>query len=113
MSTSKARSLAVFIPAGAVLVLSAVLAAPGMSAMPTAYATTVGCTSGDNCPPPDNCKDKNNCPPDNGDKNKKVEICHRPPGNPDNAHTIRVSENALQAHLDHGDTKGPCPDKKY
>jgi len=29
----------------------------------------------------------------------KVDVCHRPPGNPDNFHTISVSENALQAHL--------------
>jgi hypothetical protein len=34
---------------------------------------------------------------------KKVRICHIPPGNPDNKHVISVSQNALQAHLDHGD----------
>jgi LPXTG-motif cell wall-anchored protein len=39
----------------------------------------------------------------------KVVICHIPPGNPENAHTIVVSENALPAHLAHGDTEGPCP----
>lgn len=33
----------------------------------------------------------------------KVEICHVPPGNPGNAHLIQVSENALRAHLAHGD----------
>ncbi len=38
----------------------------------------------------------------------KVTICHIPPGNPDNAHTIEVSENAVAAHLAHGDTLGPC-----
>ena len=38
----------------------------------------------------------------------KVEICHFPPGNPDNWHTISVSENALAAHLDHGDLEGSC-----
>ena len=38
----------------------------------------------------------------------KVEICHIPPGNPDNAHTIRVSGNAIKAHLKHGDALGPC-----
>ncbi len=38
----------------------------------------------------------------------KVEVCHIPPGNPDNAHTIVISESALQAHLDHGDHVGPC-----
>lgn len=38
----------------------------------------------------------------------KVDVCHIPPGNPDNAHTITVSENAVSAHLDHGDFVGPC-----
>ena len=38
-------------------------------------------------------------------------ICHRPPGNPGNAHTITVgSEQARDAHIrNHGDTPGPCP----
>lgn len=38
----------------------------------------------------------------------KVTICHIPPGNPANAHTITVSEKAVPAHLAHGDTLGPC-----
>ncbi len=38
----------------------------------------------------------------------KVDVCHIPPGNPDNWHTISVSENALQAHLNHGDLEGSC-----
>ena len=38
----------------------------------------------------------------------KVEVCHIPPGDPANAHTIRVSENAIQSHLKHGDFLGPC-----
>jgi hypothetical protein len=38
----------------------------------------------------------------------KVLICHRPPGNPANAHTISVDEHAVPAHLAHGDTLGPC-----
>ena len=38
----------------------------------------------------------------------KVEICHIPPGNPENAHTITISENALETHLEHGDRVGPC-----
>ncbi len=33
----------------------------------------------------------------------KVQICHVPPGNPANFHTITVSEKALPAHLGHGD----------
>jgi hypothetical protein len=38
----------------------------------------------------------------------KVTICHVPPGNPTNYHTLEVSQNALQAHLDHGDCIGSC-----
>lgn len=38
----------------------------------------------------------------------KVDICHIPPGNPANAHTINVSVNAVPAHLAHGDTLGAC-----
>ena len=38
----------------------------------------------------------------------KVDICHIPPGNPDNAHTINVSVNAIPAHLAHGDYLGDC-----
>jgi hypothetical protein len=34
-------------------------------------------------------------------KNKKVTICHK-------CKTISVSENAVPAHLAHGDTKGKC-----
>jgi hypothetical protein len=37
-----------------------------------------------------------------------VDICHIPPGNPDNPVTITISENALSAHLDHGDSVGKC-----
>jgi hypothetical protein len=47
---------------------------------------------------------------------KKVAICHIPPGNPANAHTIHVSTKALKAHLRHCahndsticDYYGPC-----
>jgi hypothetical protein len=38
----------------------------------------------------------------------KVEVCHFPPGNPTNWHTISVSTNALNAHLNHGDLEGNC-----
>jgi hypothetical protein len=39
---------------------------------------------------------------------KKITICHIPPGNPDNAHTITVSENSWPAHQKHGDYMGEC-----
>jgi len=38
----------------------------------------------------------------------KVDVCHIPPGNPENAHTITISENAVSTHLDHGDHIGAC-----
>jgi len=38
----------------------------------------------------------------------KVQICHIPPGNPANFHTITVSDKALPAHLGHGDIPGSC-----
>jgi len=44
---------------------------------------------------------------DNDDE-KKVLVCHIPPSNPENAHTISISKNALQTHLDHGDVLGKC-----
>jgi hypothetical protein len=38
----------------------------------------------------------------------KVTLCHIPPGNPANMHTITVGEPAVQAHLGHGDKLGAC-----
>jgi len=38
----------------------------------------------------------------------KVTVCHVPPSNPANFHDITISENALQAHLNHGDFMGSC-----
>ena len=40
---------------------------------------------------------------------KKVTICHIPPGNPDNRHTITIGAPAVAAHVvEHGDYIGPC-----
>ena len=39
-------------------------------------------------------------------ENEKVTICHKP-GTPAEE-TITISENAVQAHLDHGDFVGTC-----
>jgi len=43
------------------------------------------------------------------DTDKKTTICHIPPGNPANAHTLCVGNAAVPAHLQHGDTLGECP----
>jgi len=40
----------------------------------------------------------------------KVTICHIPPGNIENAHTITVGKPALRAHLNHNDIEGSCDD---
>src|SRR5215831_11098400 len=43
------------------------------------------------------------------DNTKKTTICHIPPGNPSNAHTICVGNAAVPAHVtNHGDSIGAC-----
>ncbi len=43
------------------------------------------------------------------DQTHKTTICHIPPGNPGNAHTLCVGNRAVAAHLrNHGDFLGPC-----
>jgi hypothetical protein len=39
---------------------------------------------------------------------KKTTICHIPPGNPANAHTLCVGNASVEAHLAHGDQLGSC-----
>ena len=41
--------------------------------------------------------------------NNKLTICHFPPGNPANAHTLRIGSSAWPAHEAHGDLQGSCP----
>jgi len=38
----------------------------------------------------------------------KIDVCHVPPGNPDNYHTISINDNALSAHVAHGDLLDSC-----
>ena len=40
----------------------------------------------------------------------KTDMCHIPPGNPPNYHTINISTSAVNAHLGHGDIMGSCDD---
>jgi hypothetical protein len=58
---------------------------------------------------PDTCQanvsDARACDPAN---TSKTTVCHIPPGNPANAHTICVGNAAVPAHLDHGDVLGTC-----
>jgi hypothetical protein len=43
------------------------------------------------------------------DMREKVVICHIPPGNPENARTITISQAAVDQHIGiHGDLLGPC-----
>src|SRR5262245_58632349 len=43
---------------------------------------------------------------------KKTTICHVPPGNPANAHTLCIGNAAVKAHLrNHPDYLGPCKDE--
>jgi outer membrane protein OmpA-like peptidoglycan-associated protein len=39
---------------------------------------------------------------------KKINVCHYPPGNIENMHTICVGKSAVPAHLKHGDAVGKC-----
>jgi hypothetical protein len=39
---------------------------------------------------------------------EKVLVCHVPPGNPENMHTIVVGGPSVVAHLAHGDSVGEC-----
>lgn len=43
-----------------------------------------------------------------GDDGAKATICHVPPGNPGNQHTLSVGASAVSAHLKHGDYEGEC-----
>ncbi|HKP97347.1 MAG TPA: hypothetical protein VJ385_16490 [Fibrobacteria bacterium] len=49
---------------------------------------------------------------DKGGYHGKKDICHMPPGNPANAHTLTVGASAVPAHLAHGDKPGRCEDLK-
>ncbi len=69
-----------------------------------------GCGKGSSGGCGDDSCDDSDCSDDgsSGGSSKKAEICHIPPGNPDNAKTLSVSVNAVAAHLAHGDSEGAC-----
>ena len=70
------------------LALATILIAGSFSLMPFAYSTGWN--------------------HDDDDDDKKIKICHIPPGNPNNAHSITISKAAWDAHSMHGDHKGEC-----
>ena len=43
-----------------------------------------------------------------GEGEKKMTICHIPPGNPSKAKTLQIGSSAWPAHEAHGDTEGAC-----
>lgn len=59
---------------------------------------------------PDN--NEGNTGSDECSKQNKVTICHIPPGEKDNPHTLCLPEEAIPAHLSHGDVLGKCPAEK-
>ncbi len=44
---------------------------------------------------------------------KRVPVCHRTGSKKNPYRTIRVSRNAVPAHMRHGDGVGPCPSAKF
>lgn len=58
-------------------------------------------------PPPPPPVDEDTCK-----KGKKVTVCHLPPGNVENEHTLCLPEEAIPAHLAHGDYLGVCTDDR-
>ncbi|HXV66318.1 MAG TPA: hypothetical protein VD731_03680 [Nitrosopumilaceae archaeon] len=43
---------------------------------------------------------------------KKINVCHFTSENPDDAHTINISINALKSHMAHGDSIGKCDESE-
>ena len=39
------------------------------------------------------------------EEGEELTICHIPPGNPGNAHTVTISESEVSVHLAHGDSE--------
>ena len=77
-------------------------------------ANNAGCPLGnggpeEGRPPEEERPPEGENPPEAPGNESQVTICHIPPGNPGNAHTITVGASAVPAHLAHGDTLGPCP----
>ena len=100
------------------IAIATILVTSGFSLTPEAFST--GSSGSDKDKKWDDKKDKeggfdfskfktwkNNH--DDDDDDNKIKICHVPPGNTGNAHTIEISKSAKNTHLAHGDTLGACP----
>jgi hypothetical protein len=85
-----------FLIAG-VMVAAAVACGNGGGTGSTQQSVDVDCLAGQ--------PDSHACDPGN---TKKTTICHIPPGNPANAHTLCVGNASVEAHLAHGDTLDVC-----
>lgn len=44
----------------------------------------------------------------NAKGNTKMDVCHIPPDDPSNYHTLNINNKAMKAHLAHGDIAGNC-----
>jgi len=77
---------------------------PGVTPTPTVSSPLPTPTVFSPLPTPTTSPSPSPAPPD--ERSDKVTICHKP--NSKNPRTITISRSALQAHLDHGDTIGPC-----
>jgi len=54
------------------------------------------------------CPEGTACVQSDGSHGRRVTVCHVPPGQPGEAHTLVLPPSAVNAHLDHGDHEGPC-----
>ena len=81
---------------------------PGFETDPTIGAPLATCPT-DNCPHAFN-QDQADLDSDGiGDEcDRRLTVCHFPPGNPARAVTITIAQPAFPAHLAHGDVPGAC-----
>jgi hypothetical protein len=87
-----------------------ILSCPALALMCVATVATTGCSSGSvTAPDAMSAASGDDAAGLLAGGVDKVTICHIPPGNPENAHTITVGAPAVEAHVTlHGDTIGEC-----
>lgn len=85
-------------------------ATPTPTPTPTATPTEASQATATSAPQPE-VKPANDPAPASKPKNStsgRVTVCHNP-GNKKGGETITIDQPALEGHLSHGDTMGPCP----